>query len=1417
MNDLLLPAVQKSTGPDTDPYYNLVSLHLKGDVNTGRNYNAFSDASSNNFRLTNNGDVRGSSFSPYGTSWSGFFDGSGDYLSAPYTTPLNLGTSDFTIEAWINTNSLSGSRGIVGIGNADPSSGIILRINNNTVQFWVNGYNTGVTGSSTILGGVWYHVALVRSGSTNTLYLNGVSIGSNSTTPSIGSPATAVIGRTYANSADEYFSGYISNVRIVKGVAVYTGSFNPPTAPLTATQSAGTNIAAITGTATSLIACHANRFIDRDGAAGTYSITVFDGARISSFSPFLELDTTTGSGYFDGTGDFLSLPLQTPLLLGNSDWSFDCWVYTTNFLASRQALMNGQTDAATAGGSSWFFAIANTSIINDVWVGGSNVGVTCPTPSLNSWHHIAYARTGGTMSSYLNGVRVGTRSDLGTSSIQNGATNYPPVIGSANGGTNLMFTGNISDLRLIKGSGGYDATQANITVPTAPRTSTANTSVLTLQERGAYNTIGFQDESEYQHIITRNGNVAQGTFSPFSNAGWSGYFDGTGDYLTVASNSAFAFGTNDFAVAFWIYPTQAFLATGSAPVSMAYNTGFNISIDNVELSFWIAGTRIQSSTRPTPNQWNYVVCTRQSGTAYVYINGNQTATGSLTGSVTNSQIYIGTASHNVAAETVVGYLSDVQILGSYLAATVPTSKATSGANTKLLACHTNRFIDGSSSPKTITVNDGARVVPFSPFKPVAYDPAVHGGSGYWDGTTDWLSIADNAAFTLGNSDFCIELWINSSASMGGYAGFFGQWANATTNCSFIFRTQASQIVQFGYTTSGNAQAGTTVDGSALTANSWNHLVVCRSGANLAIFQNGTRTATHNISTLTIADSTRDMQIGYSTDGGYVLGYMSSLRVVKGSAVYDPTQTTITVPSGPLPILPNTSLLLNFTNGGVIDSTGKNVLETFGNAGVVTTTIKKYGSGSMFFDGTGDYEICNSSAANAAFGTGNWTIEFWLYLNTTSGTQLICDYRKSTSSDLAPMLMYYANAVCFYTNANVQITGSALTAGTWNHIALCKSSGSTKLYINGVQSGSTYTDSLNYVGFADRPVLGAEGVSVGSNPLNGYIDDFRATKGTARYTANFTPPTKALPDRGTASTLTTDMAAPSSVEALVVAGGASGGGSISGGYSGSGGGGAGGFREFVGGNAISVAANTNYQLTIGAGGTGASASRGGSGNQSVFGSITSVGGGGGGASNGVAGAIAGLNGGSGGGAGGWTGGAGGKGVYPGSTYLDATRQGYDGGTSSSINNGGASGGGGAGSAGNSYVSGEGGVLGGAGASSSITGVPVTYAGGGSAGSYGSGAQAASPGGGGGAGGTPNVAGVAGTPNTGGGGGGGGGSSVGGGSSTTGGTGGSGVIIIAYPTSFRPLKASLGLVYTIDTVTRPGYRVYRFTAGTGNISW
>jgi hypothetical protein len=265
--------------------------------------------------------------------------------------------------------------------------------------------------------------------------------------------------------------------------------------------------------------------------------------------------------------------------------------------------------------------------------------------------------------------------------------------------------------------------------------------------------------------------------------------------------------------------------------------------------------------------------------------------------------------------------------------------------------------------------------------------------------------------------------------------------------------------------------------------------------------------------------------------------------------------------------------------------------------------------------------------------------------------------------------------------------------------------------------------------------------------------------------------------------------PTSVEYLVVAGG---------GGAASGAGGAGGLLTST---SLSVSSGTSYTVTVGGGGAGAvSGGTAVQGSNSVFSSITATGGGKGGQDTS---ANAG-NGGSGGGAGASnnanSGGTGvsGQGFAGGSVNVPYNSSPYP-----------AGGGGGASAVGVSPTNVLLGGNGGAGTSSSITGTATTYAGGGGGGVFFSGGTPGTGGAGGG--GNGGTSGSSGTPNTGGGGG-------GAAQNSLGGNGASGVVIIAYPLTFLPLSSiGGGLTYTVDTTTRSGYRVYRFTAGTGTISW
>jgi hypothetical protein len=238
--------------------------------------------------------------------------------------------------------------------------------------------------------------------------------------------------------------------------------------------------------------------------------------------------------------------------------------------------------------------------------------------------------------------------------------------------------------------------------------------------------------------------------------------------------------------------------------------------------------------------------------------------------------------------------------------------------------------------------------------------------------------------------------------------------------------------------------------------------------------------------------------------------MSDLRILKGG-----TSAPSGNPTSPLTNITNTSLLFNYTNGAIFDNAMMNDLETVGNA-QISTSVVKYGTGSLAFDGSGD-RLFEPSNQNFNFGTGDFTIELWVNPINQGGhgsanNDCLIDFRPSANGIYGTLFLYNSGAGLYWeVNGTVRISGGAISNSVWTHIAICRASGSTKMFINGTQSGSTYTDSNNYL---VAPItIGEMNDGYGAGNFNGYMDDLRITKGYARYTANFTPPTAAFPNIG----------------------------------------------------------------------------------------------------------------------------------------------------------------------------------------------------------------------------------------------------------------------------------------------------------------
>jgi len=218
----------------------------------------------------------------------------------------------------------------------------------------------------------------------------------------------------------------------------------------------------------------------------------------------------------------------------------------------------------------------------------------------------------------------------------------------------------------------------------------------------------------------------------------------------------------------------------------------------------------------------------------------------------------------------------------------------------------------------------------------------------------------------------------------------------------------------------------------------------------------------------------------------------------------------TPPTAPPTSSSNAICLLNFTNGQVIDHTAKHILELAGDAKVSTAQFK-YGTGSISFDGTSDYIKILKNATLLNFGSGDFTVETWVRFNTVGADQAILGSDGTTG---AYDILYRTGVGLVIGRYNTAFDSNfswSPSINTWYHIAWCRSGSSLRAFVDGVQIGSTATNTNAYNGGTNYSVIGASDAS-NTRSLNGFLDDLRITKGYARYTSNFTPPTSALKDR-----------------------------------------------------------------------------------------------------------------------------------------------------------------------------------------------------------------------------------------------------------------------------------------------------------------
>jgi len=608
--------------------------------------------------------------------------------------------------------------------------------------------------------------------------------------------------------------------------------------------------------------------------------------------------------------------------------------------------------------------------------------------------------------------------------------------------------------------------------------------------------------------LTIAGDTKPVLFNPYQDGYYSNFFDGTGDYLTLADNTALQFGTGDFTVELWWYPTsvasdQAFLGSSAAGgYDFVWRTSTGLNIGRINTAF-----DNTFSFTPTVNQWYHIAYSRSGTSLKVFVNGSQVGS-----TATNSISYVPGGSAVIGGSTTVdrlltGYISNFRIVKGtavYTSAFTPsTTPLTAIANTSLLTCQSNRFIDKSTNAFTITKNGDTTISPNIPF--TANSSYSTYGSAYFDGTGDYLSAPSNSAFAFGTGDFTVEGWYYSTAGNGRFNLYDSGSGGANGQLSIFQDTVSSFYVRMG---------GDITYASPPGNNQWVHFAVTRSGTTVRLFFNGILAVSGTQST-NITNNTP--YIGLLNGYGYPMnGYISDLRVVKGTALYT---TAFTPPTTPLTAIANTSLLTlqyngGATNQGIIDNSNfNNIVTRNGNASQGSFSPYSQTGWSNYFDGSGDTLTIPSPTTGFSLGTGEFTIEMWVYK--TSAVNCVLLDARSAAAGLPWVIAIDASNFPYLYDNTVYASTVAVTLNSWSHVAVVRTSGVLKIFVNGVQGYSA-----SYSANLDR----TSGLVIGDTvhaaaPMLGYISNLRIVKGTAVYTTAFTPPTSPLTAIANTSLLT----------------------------------------------------------------------------------------------------------------------------------------------------------------------------------------------------------------------------------------------------------------------------------------------------------
>ena len=387
------------------------------------------------------------------------------------------------------------------------------------------------------------------------------------------------------------------------------------------------------------------------------------------------------------------------------------------------------------------------------------------------------------------------------------------------------------------------------------------------------------------------------------------------------------------------------------------------------------------------------------------------------------------------------------------------------------------IVKGSGSNKTVTSVNAVASSAQSNF---------YGGSYYFDGSGDYLNAGTSTDFVFGTGQFTIEGWVYNQSyngSNGGtgdsYPSIISAFSGGTVNWIWrIYRTGALTW----YNPSGGGTNNNSADGLT-QLNTWYHVAYVREGTGANQFKmylNGILVHTLTDSNDYTANET--VVIGSqsaSNPRNYHTGYLQDLRIYKGLAKY--TQNFIPASTDP-DILPDTPSGVSYSS----------------NVALVPST-----DGAVAFDGSGDY-LSLGSSADFAFGTGDFTIEVFVYKDSADGDAAIFDLGSTNTSGSFAIVWDGGTLTVRIDGLGNDLSTTEAPSNKWIHVAVARSGSTLRLFVDGdLKASGTRSNNITQ----STPYIGD--LNLFDYDFTGFLSNFHIVKGTALYTSNFTPPSAPL--------------------------------------------------------------------------------------------------------------------------------------------------------------------------------------------------------------------------------------------------------------------------------------------------------------------